>query len=106
MVIAKQIMENYSLVLLSNWSEHFLELNRDEQLKTFMILQVSLSLLSTIRSSLVSTFCWFLSRNVHAKMIWAVAHSRIEEFLSRIPTGRIMNRFSNDQRNIDQDLLY
>lgn len=37
-------------------------------------------------------------------MVFKILHSRIEEFLSRIPSGRIINRFTNDLESIDRKL--
>lgn len=39
-------------------------------------------------------------------MVYSIIHSRIEEFISRVPSGRVLNRFSNDLDRIDQDVLY
>lgn len=47
-----------------------------------------------------------MSRKIHGRMIYNIMHSRIEQFISRVPSGRIMNRFSNDLEKIDQDILY
>lgn len=44
-----------------------------------------------------------LSQRIHAKMVFALLHSRVEQFLSRVSSGRIINRFSNDLNHVDSN---
>ena len=37
-------------------------------------------------------------------MVYAVLHSEIENFLNRVPAGRIMNRFTADLESVDKTL--
>lgn len=45
------------------------------------------------------------SIRVHNKMVFRVLHAKIEEFLNKIPSGRMMNRFSKDIDAIDKNVM-
>ena len=44
-------------------------------------------------------------RILYQSMTFRVLHSKIDEFIERIPTGRIINRFSKDIDNCDKSLM-
>jgi ABC-type multidrug transport system fused ATPase/permease subunit len=48
-------------------------------------------------------FTW-LGRDMHAKMIFRLLHSKINEFLKRVPLGQFINRFSNDIDTVDKTM--
>lgn len=52
--------------------------------------------------------CYILTvkaaRRIHAKMSFRFLHSKIGDFLERVPAGRIINRFTKDINNIDVTL--
>jgi ABC-type multidrug transport system fused ATPase/permease subunit len=91
---------------LSTWSEKFGELDRNKELNQYMLFSLSGAGLSFMRTMLYGCLSYFLSRKIHSKMIFGILHSRMEEFLSRVPAGRIINRFSKDIQEIDQSLIY
>lgn len=45
------------------------------------------------------------SIRVHNKMVFRILHAKIEEFLNKIPSGRMMNRFSKDVDAIDKNIM-
>jgi len=102
----EQIINVKVNLLLANWSEHFLELDTDKTLQEYLKLSLLPALLGGSSVLLVGVFGYRLSKIIHSKMIYAVLHSRIEEFISRVPSGRIMNRFSNDLEKIDMSLMF
>jgi len=44
------------------------------------------------------------SRKIHTGMVFALLHSKIGEFIERVPSGRILNRLTKDIDVIDRDL--
>ena len=97
-------LQMYSFFLLSDWGEHFELYDRDEYFKKFIFYSLAGSWMASVRGLIVTFACYFLSRSIHAKMAYAILHSRVEEFISRVPTGRVMNRFTNDMQTIDFNL--
>ena len=47
---------------------------------------------------------WF-GRKVHSNMVFKLLHSKPTEFLQRTPNGVILNRFSNDVNNMDNNFV-
>ena len=35
-------------------------------------------------------------RNIHRKMLYRTFHAKIDEFIEKVPPGKIVNRFSRD----------
>lgn len=46
-----------------------------------------------------------VSKKFHSNMIYRLFHAKILEFLDRIPTGRILNRFTTDIDNVDEHIM-
>ena len=46
-----------------------------------------------------------LSKILHRGMLFRVLHSKIDEFIEVVPTGRILNRFSKDIQIVDNQTI-
>ena len=51
---------------------------------------------------LLFSIIW-IGRSLHSKMVFRVLHSSTTNFLQRTPVGVILNRFSNDINNVDNN---
>jgi len=47
-----------------------------------------------------------VSKLLHRNMIFRVLHSKIDEFIEKVPTGRIVNRFSKDIVVTDSQIIF
>lgn len=98
------MIENYSMYRLAKWAGNYDQMTKWESYWSYCSIGLTYTWFGGIRSLLVSISAYFVSRKVHARMVYAVLHSRVEEFLQRVPTGRILNRFSTDLGVIDNKL--
>ena len=96
----------YSYILLTRWSEHFSTWDMNSTLWEFLALNMASAFLEGFAALVLAAFSYYLSRGIHSKMVYAVLHSQIDGFLGRIPSGRILNRFSKDIENIDDSLYW
>jgi len=42
---------------------------------------------------------------MYKNMTFRILHSKIDEFIERVPTGRIMNRFTKDVNSVDRNII-
>lgn len=94
------ILRIYRNAYLLDWSK---DLNVEDKWNKYTIWAILANL--WVFSSAIKRFPIFYSlhvtRTIHAKMISRVFHSRVHEFLEKVPLGRIINRFANDVYNVD-----
>ena len=57
-------------------------------------------------STLIGALSYRLYRGLSARMLMSLFHARIEEFLSRVSSGRVFSRFSSDLFLVDKSLMY
>lgn len=57
-----------------------------------------------VKKYAVNIPCSIQSRVIHAKMIFRVLHAKLTEYLSRVSLGVILNRFSNDIDDVDNNI--
>ena len=94
---------NYNL--LSKWSTQFKTLDTNKTLLRYFIYGLIESLSSGVNALILGFIGYYISRSIHAKMMYSVLHSKIESFISRVPTGRILNRFSSDISTLDMQTI-
>merc|ERR1719469_1247863 len=90
---------------LYNWAENYIP---DDKWRTFIywtIFQMAWSCSHTIRAGIYCYCQVLLSRKTHRIMLFKVLHSKIDQFLDRVPIGRIINRFSKDMAVIDGEII-
>lgn len=92
---------------LANWGES--ETKTDETFRHLMI-YYGINLVAII--SQYCNYAMSFKRNVrfseklHAEMVESVLNAPLNHFFDRVPSGRILNRFSNDIENIDSGLTW
>ena len=63
----------------------------------------------TVFAFFSAVICIFLglrvSRLMHSRMTYRLFHAEVLNFLERIPSGRILNRFTTDIENIDMHIM-
>lgn len=104
--IFEQLLVSYKYFTVTQWSENFETTPVNEALWKYFYLSAASALLETFVKLLLSCFSYYLSRGIHARMVYSILHSKVESFLGRVPTGRILNRFSKDLETVDQTLYW
>ena len=104
--LSAQVLTSINMLRLSQWGENFATYDTNQQLMQYFIISLIAASLCCLRTSIFGVLSCNLSKKVHSKMIFSILHSRVEEFISRVPAGRIMNRFSRDLQEIDQSLIF
>lgn len=100
----RQILLVISLNYLQEWSYRYDPSNKMDDYKEYGIYQLSGCFLESISRIFFIWIGYSLSLKLHNKMVYRVIHAKIEDFLERIPSGRLMNRFSKDVSQVDQNL--
>ena len=62
---------------------------------------IGMSLISFAKTSLILMSATWLTRGLHSKMVFRLLHARVIEFIQRVPSGIIVNRFSSDINEMD-----
>ena len=104
--ISQNVFLFLTYILMSDWAVNFETHSEKKMLQTYLLYN-SISALSAAAEILIlGVFAYLLSRRVHALMLYSVLHSTLEGFLARVPSGRVMNRFSKDLETIDESLVF
>ena len=64
---------------------------------------IALGLANFSKAFLLLLSIIWIGRSLHSKMVFRVLHSSVTSFLQRTPVGVILNRFSNDINNVDNN---
>ena len=89
-----------------DWGESFTEKGEknNKEVREVGYWAIYISILGFLKRYCVFISLVWLGRSMHAKMVFRILHSKINEFMKRIPMGQIMNRFSNDIDVIDKEV--
>lgn len=88
------------------WGKNFDINKKFEYFYIVLFLLTIRSVMTTVRSLIVLVSQLILTRSMHAKMTFRILHSKVAEFLERIPAGRIINRFTKDIDVLDREITY
>jgi len=108
LVIVLLIAAQAMFVLSDWWLKYWSSLDKSEQQEDFMawgfaLLVLITAILGFIRCLLFFNFSLSSSTSIHKAMYSSVMNSPMSFFNSN-PQGRILNRFSKDQGNVDEQL--
>lgn len=90
-------------IIMLSWGEDFCK----KGIKNYTMMWLQLFMVGVLgfagffNSFLIYLSFTWVSKKMHAKMVFRVLHAKVIEFLQRIPMGRFLNRFSNDIDAID-----
>lgn len=101
LVAAANLVSNY---LILSWAQnYYTEDPKSQKIKVFTIcgLLLGQNMLVLIRTNLITFLVISICRKTHSGMTYRLLHSKIPEFLDRVPSGQILNRFSKDIDGID-----
>lgn len=110
--VAVVIISSLDSVTTKFWLKHWSERNSEEggnvnikfYLGTYLGIGMTFALLGVARKAVVKIYCGLnASKKLHEEMLQAVAHAPMQ-FFETTPTGRIINRFSSDIVELDEDL--
>ena len=93
------LVQFYILLWTDKFSQH------DAESYQVLWYTIGVTQVRNICNGLRAFICFILvvraSRTVHCNMSFRYLHSKIGQFIERVPSGRIINRFSKDIGNID-----
>ena len=95
--------EEYAYLYLIEWAEDFTVSTKWESLGTYSAIVVISIIFQIVRSVIMFVVLLKVSRNVYNNMAYRILHAKIDEFIEKVPSGRIMNRFSKDIEQIDRN---
>ena len=87
-----------------NWSAHFDPETKWTHFGIYVTILYSYCFISIFRVVTLLTLGYYMSRRMHATMMYRILHAPVEEFLEIVPLGRILNRFTKDMDIIDKVL--
>lgn len=86
------------------WVQDYTADNRLGNYWVIFIIMMARGFISYIRAQTVAALSIRASKRIHTRMIFALLHSKISEFIERVPSGRILNRLTKDIDILDRDL--
>jgi ABC-type multidrug transport system fused ATPase/permease subunit len=92
--------------LILQWTDSYIAKDSKEHEYLYLILAclMTRNILNGLRGLYAFTTVAKAARKVHSRMLFRVIHSKLGEFLQRIPSGQIINRFTKDIDKIDTTL--
>ena len=93
----------YGVNFFQQWTFKFDPETKYENLTKYSIILLSGSSFEALGKLVVILIGYRFNLNLHNKMVYSIMHSKIEEFLNKVPSGRLMNRFSKDIDKLDKD---
>ena len=104
------VIQNFFLLktylILSDWSSNFDISRKNEVIGKYLMCAAISSLAGFTEILVIGYFNYFLAKRLHSQMLYNVLHASLEGFLARVPTGRVMNRFSKDLYQVDGWIMY
>jgi len=92
---------------ISYWTDHVNELTTTERNLQYLYVYIGISVAAlvvmTILRVFVAVFGVRAAKTLHDRLLHAVFHAK-QSFFDTVPVGRILNRFSNDTYQIDEQL--
>ena len=90
---------------MRKWGKWYLIQEHTNYLYLWAILIITASslLFQFVKSYVIRLTQTWVARRVHSKMIYNLLHSKVLDYLQRIPEGVILNRFSNDIYVVDDE---
>lgn len=106
--VISMVLSVFSNVWLKHWSEINTKLGYNPQAGVYLFIYVLLGLGSSIFSLIQTCILWIYctiegSKTLHSNMALSVIRSPMS-FFETTPTGRILNRFSNDIYKVDEQM--
>ena len=92
---------------VNGWANQYFKkkINDQAQLNFILWLNLVLEIIYFFNSFVVYWSITWMARTIHSRMAFKLLHAKIVEFLQRTSVGIIMNRFSNDINNIDNNYI-
>ena len=78
----------------------------DIYLYVYLAMSVGASICAFVRAYTLVLSGFKQGEHVHKKIIQSLLYASLNDFYSRIPTGRIMNRLTKDLRELDETIGY
>ena len=85
------------------WGSDFFNRGKvdDQIIHKFILLGIIIVTIEAFKNFCFHISGIWLSRELHSNMVFRVLHSKVCEFIERIPIGRFVNRFSGDISSVD-----
>ncbi len=98
-------LQIYGSQYLLGWASDFA--NKDKWMHFFGYCSImyGFCFLAAIRFATILAFGILYSRRAHSSMIFRVLHAPVEEFIEKVSTGRLINRFTKDMDVLDKTIM-
>jgi ATP-binding cassette subfamily C (CFTR/MRP) protein 1 len=100
------ITEQLTYKYLLDWSDKFEDSKMWSGMAIYCLWGVSYTSVAFIRNAILQFAGLRVSRLLHRNMLYRVLHSKIDEFIEKVPTGQIVNRFSKDINICDTQIVF
>jgi len=99
-------LQNYTIFLFLSYARNLTPSTKTDNALFIIGICILFAILGGIRGLMVTLSSALASRRIHSRMSFSFIHCKINEFLERVPQGRIINRFSEDIETIDTTIAY
>lgn len=89
-----------AMSFFQNWSFNFNPATKYKDLAVYAFLLFLGSCFESVSKIVLVIAGYKASLHTHNRMTYRILHAKIEDFLNKVPSGRIMNRFSKDLSTI------
>ena len=97
---------SYAITMVSNkyledWSKHFSPETSFKHLTVYSLIWLGVAATQVLGQYLRIRCSYNMSTVIHSKMTFSLLHSKLQQFLNKVPYGQIQNRFSQDMATVD-----
>ena len=99
------VMQILGAQYLIRWSNDYEQDSRWSQFGVYCSILYGYCSIAAFRLYLVLFLGVGYSRRAHSSMVFKVLHSQVEEFIEKVSTGRLLNRFTKDIEVLDKNIM-
>lgn len=99
------VMQILGAQYLLKWSNDYEKDTRWSQFGTYCSILYGYCMIAAFRLYLMLFLGVGYSRRAHSSMVFKVLHSQVEEFIEKVSTGRLLNRFTKDIEVLDKNIM-
>ena len=103
-MVASTVSQTGSNFWLSYWSDNVERHSKDYYFTVYTVFGVGYALLAFLQVMMVKIQSIKFARFIHKEMFSKIIRAPINLFFDRVPSGRILNRFSKDLNVVDERL--
>lgn len=95
----------FAVRFLIAWSNDYTQDTKWQNLGIYSAILYAYCSIAIVRIGLHLGLGVGFARRIHSSMFFRVLHAQVEEFIEKVPTGRLINRFTKDIEVIDKSIM-